>query len=255
MIKNSKIKNEKLEFIQKNYGWIIALITGIGIIISAIFSFIEYIIASIYFNYYGLDINEYVFKDKGFIYGLVLSLIFMFALFSVLYCIKQTKEYFKNVKANYKNILINITIIILANFYIMISWQLEFAIKDFFVNGIILIIVETFGLLMFFYKMKKDKKISEIKEDLINYFKILPFIIILLIFLISLETILKLKINNFYRIIDDNKAIVYSNSEYYLTLQCEIEEDNIIIYKGNQTKLMSNNIKSEIKKFNIVEIK
>ena len=53
----------------------------------------------------------------------------------------------------------------------------------------------------------------------------------------------------------NNKVIVYSTTDYYLTLDCDIDNNELIIYKGSQEKIDNNNIKSQLTKFNKVEIK
>ena len=52
MSKKEKENNSIVNLIKENYGWVIAVITVIGIIILNIFRFIEYINALFYFNYY-----------------------------------------------------------------------------------------------------------------------------------------------------------------------------------------------------------
>ena len=82
-------KNNFLNFIQKNYAWIISILSGIGFIFSGVLHFIEYITASVYFMFYGLETGLYKYSDRNFIYNLYLSFIFILALFSLLYCIYQ----------------------------------------------------------------------------------------------------------------------------------------------------------------------
>ena len=49
--------------------------------------------------------------------------------------------------------------------------------------------------------------------------------------------------------------IVYSTNNYYIALDCEINDNQLTIYKGSQEKIENNNIKSQLTKFNKVEIK
>lgn len=58
-----------------------------------------------------------------------------------------------------------------------------------------------------------------------------------------------------YRIINNNKVIVYSNSDYYLTLDCEIEDNKLIMYKGKQNKISTEDVYSELIEFDEVIIK
>ena len=54
--------------------------------------------------------------------------------------------------------------------------------------------------------------------------------------------------------IDNNTVIIYTNEDYYLTLNCEVIKDKIKIYKGTQKKIDNNNIYSEVKKYKDVEL-
>lgn len=58
-----------------------------------------------------------------------------------------------------------------------------------------------------------------------------------------------------YRIIDENKVVVYSTNDYFITLNCEISNNELVIYKGSQEKMENNNIKSQLTKFDKVEVK
>lgn len=108
--------------------------------------------------------------------------------------------------------------------------------------------------LIFFGKEKESTR-EQLKRYLINYIKVLPFIIISLIIMNSFRTYLNLIYQKQYKIIDNNKVIVYSTNEYYITLDCDINNNELIIYKGNQEKIENDNVKSQLKKFNKVEMK
>lgn len=79
MVKKEKEYNFIVNIIKENYGWVVSVITVIGIVILNIFRFIEYITALFYFNYYGIDINLYKYYDQNFLYSLCLSIIFIIA--------------------------------------------------------------------------------------------------------------------------------------------------------------------------------
>ena len=102
---------------------------------------------------------------------------------------------------------------------------------------------------------KNDEKDFEFKEEFVNLIKNLPFLIILLIFCHWLRIYSSLTLNKEYRIINDSKVIVYSNSEYYLTLDCEIDNNDLIIYKGTQDKIETMNVYNKLKKFNEIKLK
>ena len=102
---------------------------------------------------------------------------------------------------------------------------------------------------LMFFKKEKESTQEQLKRDLINYIKVLPFIIIFLIILNSTRIYINLNYQKQHRIIDDNRVIVYS------TLDCNINNNELIIYKGSQEKIENNNVKSKLTKFNKVEIK
>ena len=50
-----KNKEKLFGFLEKNYGWMVATITGLTVATSFVLRFIKYIYSSYYFNYYGLS--------------------------------------------------------------------------------------------------------------------------------------------------------------------------------------------------------
>ena len=105
-------------------------------------------------------------------------------------------------------------------------------------------------------KIKNGNVIKETKSEVvINYVKSLIFVTIIWIFCNSARVILNLELLKQYRIINDNKVIVYSNNDYYITLDCDIMNNELIIYKGHQEKINNTNVYSISKKFDKVTIK
>lgn len=254
-IKQEQENIKIIEVIQKNYAWIIAGLTFLGVIVSNVLKFIEFITGQTYFWYFGIDHNLYNYSDKNFIYELCLSIIFILALFSVFYCFKQIKENIKkSEKFNCEN-LINILLIIISNFYISINTSGQLNLILIIVSVIILIIFEFMMSLIFFRKEKESSTQEQARRDLINYIKVLPFIIILLIIMNASRIYLNLTCQKQYKIIDNNKVIVYSTNEYYITLDCNINNNELIIYKGSQEKIDNNNVKSQLTNFSKVEVK
>lgn len=246
----------KFEFIQKNYAWIFALITGISIVVSYIFRFIEYITSIFYFSYYGLDINLYKYNDAGFLYGLCLSTIFVFALISLIFCFRQFYIGFKNIKHKFGCIIENIAIIIFSNLYLLIISKIKLNWKYILSGFIVLICIEICMTLLYFKNANiEDFKESNIKYELINYLKRLPFLIIMFLLLLGINTVININFTKNYKVIDNNKVIVYSNNEYYLTLDCDIKKDKIIIYKGTQEKISNNNVYSLMRNYETVEFR
>jgi len=253
---NKRGVKKVLKFLKNNYGWVIALITSSGVLVLNIIKFIEYIKCNLYFAYYGIDVNLYKYGDKNVIYELFLSILILFATISVLYCCYELENNIKKKRIfNFSN-LINLIIISLYNIIAITTNINNLTIEIFFIELLILIILENifaysiFGKLNIKHISKKQKK-----EFAINYFKVLPYMIILILFLLASLIIIPIRFRRNYRIIDDNKVIVYTNSEYSIILDCEINDDNLIIYKGRQEKIDNTNIYSVYIKFELVEIR
>lgn len=232
---------------------IIGILTFWGIICFNILKFTEYIKVQFYFNYYGLDDNLYKYSDQSFIYSLCLSVIFLFAILSLFFCIKQILDNLKDKSIFSKQSFKNIGLIIVSNIYIAYCYSLDKSIGNIIVTFFVSIIIE-FLFSYFIFKKIKDEKNGKDKS-FIDYLKLLPFYIILLIITIGISDTLNLNLRKDYRIINDNKVIVYSNNDYYLTLDCEVKKDKLIIYKGKQNKTNTDNVRSELINFDKVEIK
>ena len=239
------------KIIRKNYAWIIAILTLGTVIVSNILKFIEYLTSLTYFQYYGLDHNLYNYYDKNFIYSICLSVVFLIAFGFLLYCMKEIKDDFKN-----NLTLKNISIIVLANLYLTIVYCSNLSNTYKLINFVAFILLEYISSI-FIFKKNDDQKVNEKnrKKFIIDYFKSLVFLIILLILCNSARLYINLQSLTNYRIINDNKVIVYSTNNYYITLDCEINDNQLTIYKGSQEKIENNNIKSQLTKFNKVEIK
>ena len=77
---------------------------------------------------------------------------------------------------------------------------------------------------------KKERNQKYNMNDLPNTLKIVPFYIFLLLFSLLLSYGSQIVMNKSYRIINDNKVIVYTTNDYYLTLDCEIKDNKLTIY-------------------------
>lgn len=252
-----KEKNSIVNVIKENYGWVIAVITVIGIVILNIFRFVEYINALFYFNYYGIDINLYKYYDQNFLYSLCLSIIFIIAFVFLLYCFKQIVDNIKNKKYICKQNFINILLIILSNMYLVISTGTQqMNLLSYIVSFIIFIITEIILSILVFKKLPVDNnQVINKKEIIIETFKKLSFFIILLIISIGIRTYSVLALKNNYRVIKNEKIIVYSTIDYYITLDCETKDDELTIYKGTQEKIDTENVYSKLNKYNKIIIK
>jgi len=249
-IEQEKEKISVTRVIRDNCAWIIAGLTFLGVIVSNVLKFIEFITSQTYFSYFGIDQNLYNYSDKKFIYELCLSIIFILAFFSVFYCFKQLKENIKKKELFKWENLINVFLILISNFYIVINTPGQLNLISIIILVAIMIILE-FIMSLIFFKNEKESTQEQLKRDLINYIKVLPFIIIFLIIMHSTRTYINLNYQKQHRIIDDNRVIVYSTNDYYITLDCDIDNNEIVIYKGSQEKIENNTVKRKAYTFQV----
>ena len=248
------MKDKIFKFMQKNYGWIVAVITGISVVTSFILRFIKYMYSSFYFSYYGLSYELFNSSELSFLYNFGFSILFLLCLASLIYCYIQLFSV-KRMKVKLKTILCNILLILISNIIIVASTNVKYLIWQYILNVIGLIIVEIIASVVFLKMAKKDKNKENDLNDFKNSLKILPFYIFLLIFTFLLSYSSEIILNKSYRIINSDKVIAYTTNDYYLVLDCEIKDNKLTIYKGKQAKINNENIVSELINFDEVNLK
>lgn len=249
-----KNKGKILNFLQDNYGWIVAVITGLTVATSFVLRFIKYIYSSYYFNYYGLSYELFNSNELSFLYNFGFSILILLCFVSLMYCYMQLFNV-KKMKVKVKTILFNIFLIIISNIIVVYSTNIKYSIWQFILNVVILIIFEIIMVIIFSRTNEKENSKKNDTNDLLNSLKILPFYLILLIFTFLLSYSSQIVMNKSYRIINDDKVIVYTTNDYYLTLDCEIKDNKLTIYKGKQTKISNENVVSELINFDEVKLK
>lgn len=248
------MKDKIFKFMQKNYGWIVAAITGISVVTSFILRFIKYIYSNFYFSYYGISYELFNIDELDLLYSFGFSVLFLLCFASLIYCYIQLFNV-KKMKVKVKTILFNIFLIIILNIIVVYSTNIKYSIWQFILNVVFLIIFEIIIVIIFSITNDKEKSKKNDTNDLLNSLKILPFYLILLIFSFLLSYGFQIVMNKSYRIINDDKVIVYTTNDYYLTLDCKIKDNRITIYKGKQTKISNENVVSELINFDEVELK
>lgn len=246
------MKDKIFEFLQKNYAWMVAAITGISVATSFILRFIKYIYSSFYFSYYGISYELFNSDELGFLYNFGFSILILLCFGSLMYCYIQLFNA-KKMRVKSKTILFNIFLIIISNTIVVYSTNVKYSLWQFVLNVILLIATEVIVSIIFWKMDKKEKIKKNDVNDFKNSLKILPFYLFLLIFTFLFSYSSEIILNKSYRIINGDKVIVYTTNDYYLTLDCEIKNDKLIIYKGKQTKINNENIVSEL--FNFEEVK
>lgn len=246
------MKDKIFKFMQKNYGWIVAVITGISVVTSFILRFIKYMYSIYYFSYYGLSYELFNSNELGFLYNFGFSILVLLCFGSLMYCYIQL---FNIKKMKLKTILCNIFLILISNIIIVASTNVKYSIWQYILNVIGLIIVEIITSIVFFKMDKKERNKTYEENNLPNVLKIIPFYLILLIFSFLTSYGLNIALNKSYRIIDNNKVIAYATNDYYLVLDCEIKDNKLTIYQGKQAKINNENIVSELIHFDEVNLK
>lgn len=262
--------NKIINLINQNYGWLIAIGSIFIAFITTIFKIIEYLQANTYFNLYGIDHSFYESKNIG-IFNTIFNNIIIVTLLtsgilSIYYYKKAKNSYKINKKKKkqklafsfkikrkikwYKENKIYVISFILANTFLTYYILEERTLISFIANFMMLLISE-----IFFIKMTSVEKIPanntdyNIKNDLIRILILLPIFCFIIIIFFTFSNKMIAFSKRDYRIIDENKVIVYTNENYYIILDCKIEENNLIIYKGTQQKIENNQIPTQLIKF------
>lgn len=250
------MKDKVFEFLQKNYGWIIALLTGISVVATFILKFIKYIYSILYFDYYGISYGFFNIEELGLLYDFSLSILMILCFYSLFYCYKQFYDLFKN-KKKFNTKILNVFLILVSNFFIALSSGIKNIGWQLFFNMILLMTIEIIATIIISILIKKDeeRENKNDKNDLFNTLKIMPFYFMLLVFVFSGNYLYSLHNVKSYKIINNNKVIVYTTKDYYLILDCKIEDNKLTIYKGNQTKINNENVESKLINFDEINIK
>lgn len=258
MIKRDMKKDNYLlfmsKYMSKNYVWIAGVVSVSIVIILNVFKFFEYLNALLYSSYFGLDIELFNLNGSTFVYRMCLSIIFILASVSLFYCFKQIKDNINMKKVFIKENIIDLILIIVANLFLNCAFGYKFLSFNTLINLILFAVIEYFVSMLFFKKANIID--SETIISLNNYLKLIPFIAVLLIISYLICLTWDVQLVKEYRIIENNKVIISTNINYYLTLDCEIDEKNneLIIHKGTQTKIDNSNVKSKLRKFKSIEM-
>lgn len=172
-----KNKGKILNFLQDNYGWIVAIITGLTVAISFILRFIKYMYSSFYFSYYGLSYELFNSNELGFLYNFGFSILILLCFVSLMYCYIQLFNV-KKMKVKVKTILFNIFLIIISNTIVVYSTNIKYSTWQFILNVVILIIFEIIMVIIFSRTNEKENSKKNDTNDLLNSLKILPFYLI-----------------------------------------------------------------------------
>lgn len=248
----------------------VEIIISLGSIGLFLMKFINYIILRTKFNYYMLN-SDFFFNDlDGFVFNIILIICCIMLFFSIPYLfvcvVKQISEK-KSIKESFKLLFILILYFLIIGAliiyflcfynYIYIDTLYEYLINIIIISFIALLLsfiayfyVKLFNLFNF---LLNNKKFSSFVLYVISF----ALTVLILSCLIRYECQSNLEKNLSYYLIDDNTVVVHTSEDYYLTLDCKIDEDesgNVIltIIKNTQNKIPTNNVKTYIKIFDNV---
>lgn len=240
---------------QDNCVWVTALVTGIGIVMRTIIGLIEYLSAYMSFNYFGLDIRFYRFYDHSFLYNFGMTMITMIVLGTTFYWIWKLRENLKNKRFLCSSNLLSSFMFFVSNLYLVLTLISTFSILSFVINFFLLVMLELYGTSIIFRNTEESSVEDQYsKEQIINFLVSIPLIFIIEIFIQLIPDWFRIIDRKDYRMVNDDTVIVYSSNDYYLTLDCEVNDETLIIYKGTQEKINTTNVPTRLEKFDMVQI-
>lgn len=249
-----KIFNRKSKFVkimEEDSKWIFPIIAAIPVCITAFMKFVEYVHAFVYTNYYGFDMSFYNFPSKPYIYSLFLSILSMIPIFITLYAVYEMRDilHTKSKPKDWKRFWGYFIGTLVVN-GIISCFSIKLSNLLLFLSMIAFMYAYEYIFAIMISKAKKDTNVN-IKKDAISF---LICVFALIAVLIG-QNFLEEMIRKDYRVVDNNKVVIYTDVDYYLTLDCEISNDNkLIIYKGTQSKIDNLDVSTELHKFDSVEV-
>lgn len=249
--------NMMLEMFRKHLGWIIALITGIISSFMALFAFLDYVMGITISNYYGFDISFYQSTGIYFILKTFLGAICFYLIIFLLYKKKKVKLF------SIYNVVFYLFIIVL-NLILSIFYFSVINLAT-LINAMAFFVFEL-AVFKFFlpYYIKNLDQIEKKVDDDINYnlvkeikVIIISFFLTIIIFVVCIviSTQLSLWRQKNYSMIDESRVIVYATSEYYVVLDCEVNDGVLKLHQGKYEIIPVANVHSEKVKYNDVQIK
>lgn len=254
-----------LDWFKQNYGWISSLFAIFGTLTGFIIRLNDYLNYTFICSYFGLSKEYYYVNELSLFFTIGMGMLVLFLIVSAIYCYYHFwKCIFKKKKGIISDIFVTffINAIFVYIFHYNYLFSFEFAIAFLTITALSYL----FSVIIYLFinrknksKSKKHNNYEDNTEDFINYCKKMPWLIIFVILLTSFFEYQSIVLNNNYVMVNSDeicKAIVYTTPDYYLTLDCKITDDNrLIIYKGSQMKLETNNVKTKLITFKSVSIK
>lgn len=233
------MKNKILKFIQKNWSIISVVIAVAFAGIINIYKILHVFYYNFIFRYYDIDFSFYQFNDNYF-FGFAISIVLILGLVCTFYSWIKIRE--GNL---YKARIIDWVIVFLTNILYIYFLTNRLSIINLIILFILICLSELAISFLFTTKQSEENDPFSLMEW-IKYLVLLIFWIFIVVLMVAFANSNAL---SSYRIINESQAIVYSTKDYYIVIDCEIKEDRLILYKGTQQKINTENIYSELKTF------
>lgn len=236
------------ELLKEHHTWVYPILGSLFIIASIVIKVIESLCYKTISNYYGVDFSLVVSNENIFYYGalgILLTIIISVTLVNIIYRVENKKVQISS-----------LCLSIIGNLIILYLLNNKFNFLFLFVGIGLSIFEYVFYFVLISFDPFIAKKTVNLEKDMKFELIFIAIIIAILCFGISAVNLTKYSLtnNHEYRFITDSQVIVYSNQDYYITLNCKIEEDRLLIYKGSQLKVSNQDINTYIQDFSDVQI-
>ena len=264
-------KDEKVKF---NISNIVSIATFIGAVIVLIQKLTEYIRWSASAVVYGTEISLYQYSETNLFYNLLIIVVYIITALPLGMYIEKLRLNFSRKESFIKNKKTRLNIMYISLFglffssFITVLDGVGYTIMEIFayifMKFLLLLLVSI--LIAYSAKcigdesmevsvFKKSRIIEETLEFVIKIITGTCVTLVVIMLVIWTCSYCSLKVKTKYYVVDDNKAVVYISPTYYIVLDCEINDGNIILYKGKQTKIDTINTHTVLHKFEKIDFK
>ncbi len=252
-----------IKLLKENIGWITATVAAFVAVSAFLLNICSYIKYSSLSSYYGTSIEFFTYDYWYYVYTIVLLTLIILAVLAWFF---SFNDLFGSLflKKSKKYIISNAVIIISSYVMLFLILKLIFGIIQ---SLILTTLIQLFSYAIVNFIYKKFSDIDKTSNDADynpyieakHYFKKIPFYFIMIIILTVVINMSEYVAEKEYKIVntenDSCQAIVYTTKDYYLTLDCEIEDKKLTLYKGTETKIATDNVKTKQITFDNVHIK
>lgn len=240
------------KFLKENITWITATVTAVVGVWAFLLNINSYINYSSLSSYYGTSLEFFTYNHWYYVYTIVLITLNILVVLAWFFSFNDLVGSLFSKKSR-KYIMSNAVIIISSYVVLFLILKLAFGIIQ---SLILTTLIQLFSYAIVKFIYKKFSDIDKTSNDADynpyieakHYFKKIPFYFIIIVILSVAINMSKYVTEKEYKIVnsenDSCQAIVYTTKDYYLTLDCEIEDKKLTLYKGTETKIATDNVKT-----------